>query len=49
MVSSEEAPGQLPVITFTSAAVEKLTEVAASHGRPLAGFRLQIEDRKSVV
>ena len=45
MVTSEEAPGQLPAITFTPAAVEKLTEVAASHGRPFAGFRLQIDGR----
>jgi Fe/S biogenesis protein NfuA len=45
MVASEDTSGQLPTISFTPAAVEKLTEVAASHGRPLAGFRLQIAGR----
>lgn len=45
MVASEETSGQLPAISFTPAAVEKLTEVAAADGRPLAGFRLQIAGR----
>lgn len=45
MVAAGEPSSQPPVISFTPAAVEKLTEVAASHGRPLAGFRLQIVAR----
>jgi Fe/S biogenesis protein NfuA len=45
MVAAGETHGQPPAISFTPAAVEKLTEVAASHGRPLAGFRLQIVGR----
>jgi len=45
VVASGEPSSQLPVISFTPAAVETLIEVASHHGRPLAGFRLQIVGR----
>jgi len=45
MVAEGETPTEPPAISFTAGAVEKLTEVAASQGRPVAGFRLQIVGR----
>lgn len=45
MADSVDPHGQPPAISFTPGAVAKLGEVAASYGRPLAGFRLQIVGR----
>lgn len=45
MASETEKPNSLPAISFTEAAVAKLTEVLASHGDPQAALRLQIAGR----